>query len=115
MVMNPMMQGLEMGGYAMQGMSNMMAGGNTQMNGGHNPGMNNQHNEGASRGQLSISLIPPDVASEPCTHPVMSEIGMSFNWSETINTDKMIVAHLAAVAPTISHVLWFLSRMIFLL
>ncbi|KNZ59779.1 hypothetical protein VP01_1663g4 [Puccinia sorghi] len=49
MVMNPMMQGLEMGGYAMQGMSNMMAGGNTQMNGGHNPGMNNQHNEGASR------------------------------------------------------------------
>jgi len=49
MVMNPMMQGLEMGGYAMQGMPNMMAGGNTQMNGGHNPGMNNQHNEGASR------------------------------------------------------------------
>ncbi|KAH9463050.1 hypothetical protein Pst134EA_015137 [Puccinia striiformis f. sp. tritici] len=49
MVMNPMMQGMDMGGYGMQGMPNMMRGGNPQMNGGHNPGLNNQHNDGASR------------------------------------------------------------------
>jgi hypothetical protein len=110
MVMNPMMQGMEMGGYGMQGMPNMMGGSNPQMNGGHNPGMNNQHNEGASRGQLLISFISTDVASEPCTHPViMNEIGMSFKWSATIHIETNMLA------PTISRVTWFLSRMISLL
>lgn len=50
MVMNPIMQGMEMRGFGMQGMSNMLGGGNPPMNGGHNnPGMNSQLNEGPSR------------------------------------------------------------------
>ncbi|KAA1094858.1 cleavage polyadenylation factor subunit fip1 [Puccinia graminis f. sp. tritici] len=63
MVMNPMMQGMEMGGYGIQGMSGMMAGANPQMNGGHNPGLNNQHNEGASRDWCATISIKPTVAT----------------------------------------------------
>jgi hypothetical protein len=102
MVMNPMMQGMEMGGYGMQGMSGMMGGANPQMNGGHNPGLNNQHNEGASRGQLLISFIFPNVASEPCTHSVMNNIGMSFDWCAGISIKPSIAAFLAAVTRSIS-------------
>ncbi|MBW0465790.1 hypothetical protein O181_005505 [Austropuccinia psidii MF-1] len=46
MVMNPMLQGIDLGAYAMQGMSSMMGGGNAPMNGGHNNSVNEVSNRG---------------------------------------------------------------------
>ncbi|CAH7687545.1 hypothetical protein PPACK8108_LOCUS22343 [Phakopsora pachyrhizi] len=51
MVMNPMMQSMDMGGFGIQGMQNMMGGGNQPMSGGmNNTSMSSQLNDDLSRG-----------------------------------------------------------------